>query len=305
MLQQTQVATVLPYFERFMGAFPRVEDLAAAPEEEVMKNWAGLGYYSRARNLHRAAQKIAVEGFPKNREDWLSIPGVGPYTAGAIASIALNQVEPLLDGNVERVLSRVFRLTRARGDAAFKRRLWRLSSAAVRAAARAGIPPRNFNQALMELGATVCSPRKPQCPACPLARVCRARAVGDAEAFPPRKAPREWVPVRETDVCLIDPGGRIYVEKRPPGQWRAGLWDLPAAVPGLGVVRGEVVTHHVVTRHKITRVTEVRRLEHKPGPESDLHLGRFINPADPEVALGAAVQRVVRALEREGYFESN
>src|SRR5690606_19350851 len=148
MLQQTQVATVVPYFERFMERFPTVRDLAEAPEEELMRHWAGLGYYSRARNLQKAAQVIHRRGkFPDSREQWQELPGFGPYTAGAIASIAMNLPEPILDGNVERVFSR---LCRVADPGAGNKRLWELAEAGVKEADRAGHPPRDFNQALME-----------------------------------------------------------------------------------------------------------------------------------------------------------
>ncbi len=331
MLQQTQVVTVLPFFERFVRAFPSVEELARAPDEEVMKNWAGLGYYSRARNLHRGARQLVESGgFPLTREGWLEVPGVGPYTAGAIASIALDHAEPILDGNVERVLSRLFRLTRGRGDAAYKARLWRLSRFFVRAAERNGVRPRNFNQALMELGATICTPRKPKCALCPVQAICRAAREGDAEAFPPRKPAKEWLKVREQDVCVISDEGLVYVEQRPPGAWRAGLWDLPENAPSefgdLGACEwlGEVVSQHVVTRHKITRVTKVYRAcvdqgrgergkersaeaanfsekwaAAEPGfSEKSRAEGVWVDPEAPSVALGAAFRRVMAQVGR-------
>ncbi len=300
MLQQTQVVTVIPYFEKFISRFPTVEELARAPSEEVMIHWAGLGYYSRARNLHKGAQKILELGrFPQSRDEWITIPGVGPYTAGAISSISLNQAEAILDGNVERVWSRLFRMNRAGGDAVYRNRLWGLSGRSVRWAAHVGMPPREFNQALMELGATVCTPRKPKCAECPLVSLCRANQEGDAEAYPPRKAPKEWVRVQERDVWIRRPDGRVLVEKRAPGEWRAGLWDLPRAAPvsGLAAV-GEVVSKHVVTRHKITRTTHVYSLKKDSwqAAEGGVSEYRWINPEEPEVALGSAFRRVYRAV---------
>ena len=208
MLQQTQVVTVVPYFERFMASFPTVERLAAASEDAVMKHWAGLGYYSRARNLHRAAQGVVTDSggaFPADREGWESIPGVGPYTAGAILSIAYEKPEAILDGNVERVVSRFRTVTRAGGDSFYKQRLWRLSGLGVRQAASAGVSPSVFNQALMELGATVCTPKNPRCELCPVAEGCRARAMATHEAFPPKKARKPFVGVDESHVAFHDP----------------------------------------------------------------------------------------------------
>jgi A/G-specific adenine glycosylase len=272
MLQQTQVVTVVPYFEKFVARFPTVESLASASEEDVMLHWAGLGYYSRARNLRKGAQAIVAKGrFPQTREEWLEIPGVGDYTAGAILSIALDLPEAILDGNVERVLSRVRRVARGRGDAAYKARLWRLSRVFVERGAAVGVRPRVLNQALMELGATTCTPRKPLCAFCPLTEICRARVEGEQETYPPRKAPKEWLQVREELHCVLDErGDRVLVRRREAGEWRAGLWDLPAltaadraaAAPGGAKLEllGSLETKHVVTRHKVTRVTKVWRV---------------------------------------------
>jgi A/G-specific adenine glycosylase len=300
MLQQTLVATVVPYFERFMQKFPTVERLAAAPEQEVLLAWAGLGYYSRARNLHRGARAIVERGdrgFPRTREGWLEIPGVGDYTAGAILSIALDQPEAILDGNVERVLSRVRRVGRGRGDAAFKARLWRLSEIFVRRGDDADLKPSRINQALMELGATICTPRKPRCPLCPLQETCRARHAGEQELYPPRKAPKKWLEVREELHCYLD-GERVLVCQREAGEWRAGLWDLPAApAPALKSARklGTIETRHVVTRHKVTRVTHVWRVAERAWMAAEQERGyRWISIETPEVPVGSAFKRALK-----------
>lgn len=313
MLQQTQVATVVPYFERFVARFPDVESLAQAPEDEVLLHWAGLGYYSRARNLHKGAQKILRDGFPRTREGWLEIPGVGDYTAGAVLSIALDQSEAILDGNVERVLSRIRRVNRKRGDAAYKARLWRLSEIFVTRGTARKIRPSVLNQALMELGATVCVPKRPRCQLCPLQAICRAQAAGEQELFPPRKAPKTWLRVREEVHCLLDREGRIYVQKKNAGEWRAGLWDFPGQPPEPGLQAeplGEIETRHVVTRHKISRVTRVWRVKRGwQAAESDGSLGRWIrsdfqSPGNaPEVPIGSALKRTVLAI-RERYPEA-
>jgi len=311
MLQQTQVVTVVPYFERFMGRFPTVESLASAPESDVMLHWAGLGYYSRARNLHRAARQIVAAGrFPATREEWLEIPGVGPYTAGAILSISGDVAEPILDGNVERVVSRVRCLSRSGGDAAYKSRLWRLARLYVERAASVGLRPSVMNQALMELGATVCTPRGAKCGICPLSESCRASARGEVDAYPPRKKPKEWLEVREEVHCVVDgASGRVLVRQRAAGEWRAGLWDLlderalkelPLELRDLG----EVETRHVVTRHKITRVTRVwetariLRAAEKGTAGTGL---RWLDPSAPDVAVGSALRKSL-SLVTERFF---
>lgn len=294
MLQQTQVATVVPYFERFLERFPDVRALAEAPLDDVLLLWAGLGYYSRARNLHRAAQALAERGFPETLEGWLELPGVGRYTAGAILSIALDQPRPILDGNVERVLSRLRRVKR---DENFKTRLWRLSLAFVERGAREGVQPSALNQALMELGATVCSPRRPRCEACPLSRLCRARAAGDAESFPPARPRKKWLEVREELHCLLA-GDRVLLRRRAAGEWRAGLWDLPAEAPVGAELVGSVQTRHVVTRHKVARVTRVWRARAWGAAERDPAGcdARWIAIAEPEVAVGSALRRTLEAV---------
>ncbi len=194
MLQQTQVVTVLPYFERFIKTFPRVEDLARADEGAVMKAWAGLGYYSRARNLHRGAKMIASaggtkSGFPSTKEAWLEIPGVGPYTAGAITSIALGHPEPIVDGNVERVFARLRRLGRS-SEVKYKAHLWELSRSAVVRAHAAKLSPSDLNQAWMELGATLCTPKNPRCGVCPIRPDCHAFKNDEVASYPEKKKGR-------------------------------------------------------------------------------------------------------------------
>jgi A/G-specific adenine glycosylase len=311
MLQQTQVITVVPYFEKFMARFPTVEKLAEASEEEVMRFWAGLGYYSRARNLHRAAQKIVQQGrFPQTREEWLEIPGVGDYTAGAILSIASDLCEPILDGNLERVLSRVRRVSRQKGDVHFKERLWKLSGIFVQEAFQLKIRPSVLNQSLMELGATVCSPKKPRCLLCPIRDICRAYEWSEQESYPPKKKPKQWVHVQEKLHCLIHPSGKVLVRKRQEGEWRAGLWDLLEEEPQKLIspisspVRelGCVDTRHVVTRHKIQRTTQVwtcasawKSSESFSSQRKNEEL-RWISIHEPEVAVGSALKRTLKQI---------
>ena len=189
MLQQTQVVTVIPYFRRFTERFPTVQALAAAPLDDVLKLWEGLGYYARARNLHRAARKVVAEfegRLPDTVEELSQLPGIGRYTLGAIASIAFGRDAPVVDGNVKRVLCRVYAI---RGDArrpAVQKKLWALAEANL-PKGKAG----RWNEAMMELGATVCTPRSPRCDECPLAGVCRARALGIQEQVADEGDPKE------------------------------------------------------------------------------------------------------------------
>lgn len=313
MLQQTQVVTVLPYFERFMATFPTVEALARADEEAVMKAWAGLGYYSRARNLHAGAKAIVARGgttngFPRTKEGWLEIPGVGPYTAGAITSIALGLPEPIVDGNVERVFARLRRLARSGpaegrkngGDSEYKATLWELSRSAVERAHADGLSPSDLNQAWMELGATVCTPKNAACNLCPIRRECAAFEAEEVAEYPQKKKRAKTVEITEERVALFDArAGKVYVEKIAAGEWRSGMWDFPKAPPaGFRPARGgdlgRIDTNHVVTHHKITR-----RLRVIEGKTPEKVPGRWISLEDPEVALGSAPRAgILRIRER-------
>lgn len=223
MLQQTRVDTVIPYFERFVARWPTLTDFAAADEDEVMQMWAGLGYYRRARNLLRAA-RLAVEqgGLTGDPAELRKLPGIGPYTAGAIASIAFGTRTPVVDGNVERVLSRVFRDPSDPGTSRGKKAFWARAEPLVPAGR-----PGDYNQALMELGATVCTPRNPDCDACPWFDPCQARAAGDPQAFPKKAPKRKPKPVRGVSGILYVEGG-ILVGKRPAGGLLGGLWEPPS-----------------------------------------------------------------------------
>ena len=225
MLQQTQVETVRPYYERWMARFPDVAAVAAAPLEAVLKAWEGLGYYSRARNLQRAAQTIVSQHggrLPDSLEALRALPGIGRYTAGAIVSIGYDRPAPLVDGNVGRVLGRLVALDEPARSPRGQRRLWALAEALVPARG-----PRDFNQGLMELGALVCRPVAPQCLLCPLRDCCAAAAQGRPEAYPPA-APRRERPLRRGAMVLLhDAAGRVLLRRRPPeGVW-GGLWEPP------------------------------------------------------------------------------
>ncbi|MDB4966063.1 MAG: A/G-specific adenine glycosylase [Myxococcales bacterium] len=227
MLQQTRVETVTPYFERWMRRFPTVATLAEAPLDDVLRHWAGLGYYARARNMHAAARDVVTgyEGkFPPTAEGLRALKGVGAYTAGAIASIAYGEAAAIVDGNVVRVLARVDALPGAADEAELKRRVWERAGELVRA--DGGEAAGDFNQAMMELGAMVCTPRAPGCSKCPLAKLCRARAEDSIAAHPgakTKKAPRAVDAV----AVLAERDGKLLLVRRPPtGLW-GGLWEPP------------------------------------------------------------------------------
>jgi A/G-specific adenine glycosylase len=230
MLQQTQVSTVLPYFERWMQRFPNVSALAGASEDDVLHAWQGLGYYSRARSLRRAAQAV-VERFsgelPKSVAELLSLPGVGPYSAGAIASIAYARRVPVVDGNVIRVLCRLFALEGDPGRTPLKHELWRIAGELV-----PDVRPGDYNQALMELGALVCTPRKPSCSSCPLAGPCQAYASGRQELLPQLPERPLATEVRMA-AALVFRRGRVAVVKlaQTAPRW-AGMWQFPAVELG-------------------------------------------------------------------------
>jgi A/G-specific adenine glycosylase len=236
MLQQTQVATVIPYYHRFLAALPTVDELAAADEQQVLQLWQGLGYYRRARNLHAAAKAIVTQHdgrVPDTVERLLSLPGVGRYTAGAIASIAFGRRAPILDGNAIRVLSRVWAVADPVDQPATQRRLWSLAEQL------ADTPrPGDLNQAVMELGATVCGPKSPGCLTCPLRDVCEAQRRGIAESLPikaPRKPPTRVV----HRVLAVWRGGKWLVQQRPGrGLW-AKMWQFPTAELAADVAGGE------------------------------------------------------------------
>jgi len=224
MLQQTQVATVIPYYERFLARFPTVQALADAELDDVLKVWEGAGYYARARNLHRAAKEIVARfdgKLPGTVDELLTLPGIGRYTAGAIASIAFQRDAPVLDGNVIRVLCRYFKIEQNPKEGKFQRELWGLAETLL-PRGRAG----EFNQALMELGATVCTPRNPQCGVCPLKRNCQARRLGMQDRLPAR-AKKPKVPHHEIAVGVVRKRGKILIAQRPAEKLLGGLWEFP------------------------------------------------------------------------------
>lgn len=229
MCQQTRVATALPYYEAFLERWPTLDDLAAADLDDVLQAWAGLGYYRRARALHAAVQAAAARGgLPAEAEALRDLPGIGPYTAGAIASIAFRQKAPAVDGNVERVMSRVDRSPEAPWSAAGKRAL-HAAVASLHEALPADAHPGDLTQGLMELGATVCTPRAPACEACPLAPACAARATGEVDAWPRR---RERTPPRPIEAIagLAQVDGLPLLARRSGKGLLGGLWE-PVRAP--------------------------------------------------------------------------
>jgi A/G-specific adenine glycosylase len=229
MLQQTQVATVVPYFNRFIARLPTLADLAVADEQEVLRLWQGLGYYSRARNLQAAARQVTNEHggeLPRDVEQLLKLPGVGRYTAGAVASIAFGRRAPILDGNVLRVLCRVEKITSDPRDRETQALLWRRAEE-ILPKIRVG----DFNSALMELGATVCVPRSPQCLICPVREHCEAFAAGVQEQIPPAKKAKP-TPLLERSIYCIRSNGRGLLEQRPAtGRW-ASMWQFVTRAAG-------------------------------------------------------------------------
>ena len=274
MLQQTTVAAVTPKYEAFLRRFPTLASLASSREDEVLKHWAGLGYYSRARNLRRAAVAIADAGgeFPSAFDDVLALPGVGRYTAGAILSIAFQKPYPLVDGNVIRVFSRLFGLKGRAKDPAFAATMWPLAE---RLVPRKN--PGDWNQALMELGATVCSPDSPSCGACPVARHCVAFEKGLQDRLPVPEAARKPVPVKWT--CLwIEKGGKVLLWRRSDKErLLKNLWGLPEAgrvpaKPGRIIARAShSITHHALTVDlREASLTGVPPAEARWAPRADI-----------------------------------
>ena len=267
MLQQTQVATVVGYYERFLAAFPNVAALAAADESQVLRLWEGLGYYRRARQLHAAAQKIVAEhggNFPRSYEAVRALPGIGRYTAGAILSIGLDARLPILEANTIRVLSRLIALADDPRTTRSQARLWNFAEEI--------LPAENcgaFNQALMELGAELCTPKAPNCAACPVAAHCTARAEGRTAEIPLAAKKMNYTDVTETAV-VVRRASKFLVRQCQPGERWAGLWDFPRfASPAASheswlptatnhlqnwlAVEIEPVEHLATTKHGVTR----------------------------------------------------
>ena len=243
MLQQTRVDQATPYFNRFMQRFPSLKSLASASQEEVLKMWEGLGYYSRARNLHTAAKIICTEHagrFPCSAEDIIKLPGIGGYTAAAIGSLAFNLDMAVLDGNVIRVLSRLFAYGKDTRTTAAKKELQQLADDLL-VKGRAG----DFNESMMELGATVCTPRNPDCPACPLACCCQGKAAGNPMEFPV-KAPKKKMPHIVVGAAVVqNRKGEILVAQRLQDAMLGGLWEFPGGKQEKDETIGECIVREL------------------------------------------------------------
>ncbi|MBC6938280.1 MAG: A/G-specific adenine glycosylase [Chloroflexi bacterium] len=319
MLQQTQVETVKPYYARFLAAYPTIDDLAAAPLADVLKLWEGLGYYSRARNLHQTAQRVSRELgglFPRSADELQKLPGIGRYTAGAIASIAYGQRAPALDGNVIRVLARLTDLEADVSLPAVKQDLWAL--------AEAGLPadrPGDYNQALMELGRVICKPRAPLCGQCPVRAHCRAHAAGTQQQRPvkTRKPP---MPHYDVAAGMIwNERGQLLIAQRPLDGLLGGLWEFPGGKqePGetlpdclkrelreelaIEVEVGDlfVVVRHAFTHFRITLHAFTCRWRGGPPRAIGVRDWAWVAPGElHDYSFGKADREVIKALEARG-----
>lgn len=322
MLQQTTVKAATPYYGDFLARFPTVRALAEAPLEDVLAAWSGLGYYSRARNLHAAARRVVADHdgrFPDDPQAARALPGVGRYTAAAVLSIVYDRPLAVLDGNVVRVLARLTAAGEHAKDGGLQRRLWNLAQELLDPKR-----PGDSNQAMMELGATLCTPAAPDCPRCPVARWCRARAVGRPEAFP--AAPPKPRSVEETwQVALVERRGRILVRQRPDDAgMMPGMWELPAwpgedpdtgreprtAAPALRkqlrrdldpaakVVESIGVARHSIMNRKL--ILQVHRVELPAGWRPPARW-RWVTRADLAGLGQSSMVRKVLALDRDAH----
>jgi len=317
MLQQTRVETVIPYFDRWMQRFPTLQSLALATEQEVLQVWEGLGYYSRGRSLHKAA-RIVAEKFngvlPHSSQELENLPGIGRYTAGAIASIAFGQEEPALDGNIRRVLARLFCMRLPARSPEGEKRLWQLARQCL-PKGQAG----DFNQALMDLGASICTPQKPACPVCPLNAQCQALAEGMQEELP-LLAARPPVPhytvtaavIRRADTVLIArrpshgllgglwefPGGKLEPTETLPEGLRREIWEELASEIEIGEPFG--VYRHAFTHFKITLHAFLCRLENGEPQAIEASEIAWVEPARLKIfPMGKVDRQIARRLEND------
>ena len=309
MLQQTQVVTVIPYFERFMARFPTVEALAQAPEDEVLHHWTGLGYYARARNLHKTAKIIATKyagKFPESLEEVVALPGIGRSTAGAILSLALGQHHPILDGNVKRVLARFFMVEGWYGVKKVENQLWDLSDT---------VTPKDnvteFNQAMMDLGASLCSRTNFGCQQCPLSTECQAFNNNQVKAFPNPK-PKKAKPKKQTYHLIVRAQENVLMEKRPSSGIWGGLFGFFEFASVLEVeqfiaqqgLQGDMQTLdsfvHIFTHFELTIHPLVLKLNEIVDFAFERQIIWFDLNEHPEVGLAAPTKKLVKVLSTMG-----
>ncbi|MBO2653066.1 A/G-specific adenine glycosylase [Shewanella algae] len=323
MLQQTQVATVIPYFQKFIARFPDVVSLANADTDEVLHLWTGLGYYARARNLHKAAIKVRDEfqgEFPTDFDSVLALPGIGRSTAGAVLSLSLGQHHPILDGNVKRVLARHGAIEGWPGQKDVENQLWQLTEALT---PKAEIP--KYNQAMMDIGATICTRSRPACDQCPVARDCKAQLMGRQGEFPGKK-PKKAIPAKEAWLLVLEHNGEILLQQRPPAGIWGGLWCFPEfsnrqnllqAAKALGLAEHSITElpgfRHTFSHFHLDAQPMLLRLKSKVATDTLLDQGHSAQSKDrimepkpclwynlnqpSRVGLAAATERVLASLE--------
>ena len=310
MLQQTQVTTVVPYYERFMASFPDIHVLAAASIDDVLHHWSGLGYYARARNLHSAAKRLHDDHggvFPAGLEDVMALPGIGRSTAGAILALSRGERHPILDGNVKRVLARYYAVEGWPGRTAIASQLWEYAENNTPAERVA-----EYTQAMMDLGATVCTRSSPDCDLCPLQEKCAAHALGRQADFPGRK-PKKKKPKRSTHMILVRQNGSVYLERRPAAGIWGGLYSFPEleSAEQLGdwchrvfnakpanVKPGEVLSHSFT--HFDLDIYPLQ-VELTPATAADTGDTLWYSPESPQqVGLAAPVRVLIEQLEMTG-----
>ncbi len=309
MLQQTQVKTALPYFERWMTELPDLESLCRAPQEQLLHLWSGLGYYNRATRLQLAAREIRERfpgAWPQSPEEWLRLPGVGRYTAGAVCSIAFNQATPIVDGNIDRVLSRLHGLSSPRESKAHQDRLWELAAELVHSASElhelGGRRSSDLNQALMELGAITCTPRNPDCPNCPLNSFCCGFLSGEPGRYPVAKKRPAQIK-RSLHVWILQSGARFFIRQQGDGDWNSGLWQFPATVPSPDITPPQTCLFklsHNITRHSFQ--IEVFHVQGSSAAEKARSLGdgHWVQWSElPAMALSGLQRKIIRRWEAE------
>lgn len=310
MLQQTQVSTVIPYYLRFMERFPTVEDLANAPVDDVLHHWTGLGYYARARNLHKAAKTIMEDFagvFPTDIDQVMSLSGIGRSTAGAILSLSLRQAHPILDGNVKRVLARHFAVSGWPGKKAVEQRLWQLAEENT---PELGV--QDYNQAMMDMGATLCTRSKPKCDECPIHGTCVAYKEGTQQAFPGKK-PKKAIPTKSTIMLLPVWQQQTFMYQRPPSGIWGGLWSFVEVASQEEIA--ETLQAQGIDKHTLTELSGFRHtfshfhLDISPylvnlvsAPKLQIREGKFewLNVHDmPNIGLSVPAAKLLDRLRKQ------